>query len=247
LSFYPLSDLFTLALHRRETSFQARLGFSKAPAYTLLPHSDRYLHPEETAALPELNEERKSDHFLRGRFIAKRALSAYLQEADPTRIRIKYGVFNQPLVVYPTDSPPRISLSHSDEWAACLVFSDEHPMGLDLECIRPANTGAIFSQTTPFEQSFRKKLLEDEATFYTRIWTVKEALSKVFLTGLTANMEVYQIASIRQYEGYTVSTFSNFEQYKALSFQWENYLCSIVLPRETQCLLPTALLETAFI
>jgi 4'-phosphopantetheinyl transferase len=245
LSFQTLSDLFTLALHRRETSFRAQLGFSKAPAYTLLHHSACYLHPEETAALQELNQERKSDNFLRGRFVAKRALSAYLQETDLTRIRIKHGVFNQPLVVYPTDSPPRISLSHSGEWAACLAFSDEHPMGLDLECIRPANAEAVYSQTTALERSLRKELLEDEATFYTRIWTIKEALSKVFLTGLTANMEVYQIASIRQYEGYTVSTFSNFDQYKAMSFQWENYLCSIVLPKETHCLIPASLLETA--
>jgi hypothetical protein len=67
------------------------------------------------------------------------------------------------------------------------------------------------------------------------MWTIKEALSKVLKTGMMTPMEIYQVNAIDQvlYNGFCVSTFTYFSQYKALSFPWKNTLCSIILPKET--------------
>jgi 4'-phosphopantetheinyl transferase len=236
------TDIYPLVLQRTDRQFQACLAFTNASVETLTAVMDQYLHSTERAVYRDSLSTHQKDSFLRSRFIAKKALSVYLSEDALSTIQVKSGVFNQPLVVYTADSFPQISLSHTYIGAAGLAFSAEHPMGIDLEVIRHSNAEMMASQITSHETRLNQVIGEEENTFYTRLWTIKEAISKVLKTGLMTPFDVYELETIRKYEGYTESTFRNFSQYKAISFHWENQLCSIVLPKETRCILPDKLL-----
>jgi len=177
-------------------------------------------------------EKRRRD-FLAGRFIAKQVLSAYLQEKDLTKIIIKNGIFNQPLLEYPTANPPRFSLSHTHTHSVCLAFPQAHPMGIDMETIRYDSVESIASELTEREKCLDVCLRENTGEFYLQLWTIKEALSKVLQTGLTVPLEIYEVAEMRRFGKYYESIFKNFMQYKAFSFKWKGNICSIVLPQKT--------------
>jgi 4'-phosphopantetheinyl transferase len=223
--------LFKLNLKRETRNYNAYIGFSSLSPSFLDAQKAYFLQPSEIATYESIQSDRRKKSFLQGRYIAKEIVSAYLQEEDLTKIGIKSGVFNQPLVVYPSQSSPLISIAHTNQYAVCLVFPDEHPMGIDLEQIGPTAKEDISSQMTLHEQ--RLNTDEEENTFYTRLWSVKESLSKVLKTGLLIPLEILEIATMQVKEGYTVSTFTNFIQYKTLSFFWKNQICSITLPKET--------------
>ncbi|MDO1449030.1 4'-phosphopantetheinyl transferase superfamily protein [Rhodocytophaga aerolata] len=229
------AELYKLQLTRREGDFFSTMGFSNNVYSDLHTSKEAFLHPLELEQFSKLLYERKKQSFLQGRFLAKKVLANYLDEKDHQRIVIKSGIFGQPLVCYATSEKPAISMAHTHEYAVVLAFPEEHPMGIDIETITPDAKENIGSQLTYFERSLNSTLGEDDAIFYTRLWTIKEALSKVLKTGLMVPMEIYEINSmaIMSDKGSAHSTFTNFTQYKAFSFIRKNTVCSVVLPRET--------------
>jgi phosphopantetheinyl transferase len=226
--------IFKLLLQRKSGLYTAYLGFSTINLSHLQATREEFLHQAELEEYHRFESERKKDSFLHGRFVAKKVLSSYLKEATLASIRIKPGVFNQPLVVYNAAHTPMVSIAHTGMYAASLAFSDEHPMAFDMELITPNAREHVRSQLTTLEHTLNITL-QEENMFYTRIWTIKEALSKVLKTGMMTPMDIYQVDAIDQelYKDFTVSTFTYFSQYKALSFPWKNTICSIVLPKET--------------
>ncbi|MGD1894981.1 MAG: 4'-phosphopantetheinyl transferase family protein [Cyclobacteriaceae bacterium] len=154
---------------------------------------------------------------------------------DIKAIAVVKGIFRQPLVNYTKHPIPNISLAHTEGIGACIIFSREHPMGLDLEFPKNESLESIAQTTTPNEKILRTESLESDLSFYTRIWTAKEALSKVLGTGLTTPLHVYEINQLVVKKDYTISYFKNFTQYKAISFWVGQFICSIVLPKMTEC------------
>jgi phosphopantetheinyl transferase len=224
-------DIFELCLVRDLHIYKGYVGFTQLTPEILLSAKEHFLQPGEITIYENLKSDRRRRSFLQGRFIAKQVVTAYVEEEKLTSIGIKPGVFNQPLVSYESSATPLISIAHSDSYAICLAFSDEHPMGIDLERIDSMAKVNIGSQMTRAEKTLNPG--EDENTFYTRLWSIKESLSKVLKTGLLIPLEILEVASLQVCAGYTVSNFTNFPQYKALSFCWDNHTCSITLPRET--------------
>jgi phosphopantetheinyl transferase len=158
-----------------------------------------------------------------------------LAEEDLTQITIKWGVFNQPLLIYPEKNPPKFSLSHTRAHSACLVFPQEHPMGIDIESYTHNDYKSVESLLTEKEKLLGSGIRGNIAEFYIQLWTIKEALSKTLQTGLMVPVEIYEIAEIHNFGSYYISTFKNFLQYKAISFRWKGNICSIVLPEKTHC------------
>jgi 4'-phosphopantetheinyl transferase len=227
------ADIFELILKRDTATYKAFLGFSALPISFLLSAKEQYLHTDEIAMYESIQADRRRKSFLQGRYITKKVLSPYLNEQNLANIRIKSGVFNQPLVVYAGENSALISIAHTDAYAACLAFPDEHPMGIDLEQVNTRAREDILSQMTVHEQKLNRG--EEEDIFYTRLWSVKESLSKVLKTGLLVPLQILEIDSMETHAGYTISTFTNFAQYKALSFLRKGHICSITLPQRTSC------------
>ncbi len=222
---------FDIQLYRENWSATACLGFRENTTNDISPK--QYLSEFEIEVYQSIQYEKRKKDYLAGRYIAKKVLSRYLQEENLTRITIKWGVFNQPLLVYPVSNPPKISITHTHTHSACLVFPQEHPMGIDMEPCSNRDYKSIEPQLTENEKLLGKSTKENIAEFYIRLWTIKEALSKVFQTGLTVPLEIYEIAEIRNFGPYSVSTFKNFLQYKAISFLWKGNVCSIAMPEKT--------------
>jgi phosphopantetheinyl transferase (holo-ACP synthase) len=103
-------------------------------------------------------------------------------------------------------------------------------MAIDIEELSLGREGAIKSQLSPAEIKFFGGLQYG----YIMAWTIKEALSKVLLTGLTTSFLIYEISEIIAHQGMYVAKFHNFPQYQVLTFCQNNIILSLVLPKQLQ-------------
>lgn len=229
-------DYIDIPLKRKNWTSIAYLGILNTGTNHEIP-IENYLHASEQKIFEGYKYEARKMSFLSGRYVAKKVLSQSLQEPDLTKIIIKSGIFNQPLLNYPTSDPPGFSISHSLSCTSCLVFPQEHPMGIDIESNFTDANEAIAPQLTDHEKLLYKSINLKEDSLHIKLWTIKEALSKVLTTGLTVPMNIYEIAEIQRDDQFYFSTFKNFAQYKAISFNWAGNICSFVLPLKTKCYL----------
>ncbi|MDN5202951.1 4'-phosphopantetheinyl transferase superfamily protein [Fulvivirgaceae bacterium BMA10] len=233
-----MGNVIEIDLWRENSDFKAYLGFTRLSYVKLKSLKDQYLSVEELSIYHNTKGQKKKSSYLKSRYIAKKTLSKFTKEHDLTQLEVKSGVFNQPFLKYFSEEPPGLSIAHTEQYAACLVFPIEHPMGLDIELISSKNVEIASSQVTPHELSLSKASDQHKDIFHLKLWTIKEALSKTLKTGLLCPFEIYEIYSIEEQEHFTISTFTNFEQYKALTFQVDDHLCSIVLPKKTAYKIP---------
>lgn len=224
----------TIELIRENWKGKASLGILNTASFRSFTDKEECLHEQELVYSRNLRYEKRRYSYLAGRYIAKKSLGQFLGTDLLSKILIQPGVFNQPIVTATISNPPSISISHTEEVAACVVFPREHPMGLDAETVKEYKAEAIETQLTLHEKQLFPQKSFDKVHFYTYLWTAKEALSKLLTTGLMTPLEVYQIETISLCGNYAVSTFSNFEQYQAVTFLQDNTVFSLVLPKNTQ-------------
>ena len=225
--------IINIQLRRKNWQGKASLGLSSMPGDLLYGKKESFLHKNELKYLDQCDNEKKRFQYLQSRSLSKELLSKYLEEKDLTKIHIESGVFNQPLITYPSALNPAISISHSDNYSACIITPEIHPMGVDIEKIQNNKKEIIASQLSKSEKLLVKELPNIENITYLQLWTAKEAISKVLKTGLMAPFEIYEIEDLNISENYTIYTFKNFAQYKAISFEIKGNICSLVLPKKT--------------
>jgi len=195
------------------------------------------LHPQEQDYFNTLTVAKRQHSYLLGRYVAKNAIALEYPCASLSEIAIKPGVFSQPIVDY-AHLKIKVTLSHSANMGVALTFPEEHPMGIDLEVIEPKNQALIESELTPNEISWiLKNPHHSKPTLCTLFWTIKEALSKALLTGMTVPLKIFAIKNTLVFDQFWISEFEHFSQYQALSFTLDNKICSIVYPQRTQLLI----------
>jgi len=208
------------------------VGFVAAAAYdTLAPRSDGCLSPAERNRYRALTFRRRQESYLLGRYSAKLALGEALGEPDPRAIEITPGVFDQPLVIYPTRERYEISITHNEWGALAVAFPEGHPMGIDLETPTPARLDTILTQLTPEE---RKWTQPDPLPLATLAWTAREALSKVLRCGLMVSMEILETGPPLPLEpGVWQGCFRHFPQYQFMALRAASGILSLVHPRHS--------------
>ncbi|MGA1870112.1 MAG: 4'-phosphopantetheinyl transferase family protein [bacterium] len=223
-------------LHLKRPSFllKAYLCFTINSFEKLKEEKSVFLHPSELTYFNSLSFERRQKSYLQGRYCSKRALSAYLNEPDLSKIKIHRGVFEQPIVEYPSMHNIQISISHSDEWAGAIAFPEEHPMAIDLEKIDPEKKKVIQTQCAANELKLIESLAIADITKLTILWTVKEGLSKVLKCGFMSPFSIFEVQSVESHSEYFIWTFRNFAQYKAFSFVIGKTACSLIAPKKTE-------------
>ncbi len=224
-----LIKVFDLTLIRENRVYQGAFGITNIEYEVLESQKEKILGNDEMIFFQALPDARSKDSYLRSRFISKMVLARHMGQEDFTKIGIRHGVFHQPLVA----GTNHISISHTGNYAACLVFPDEHPMGLDIEKVTDNAVEAIGSQLTEKEKMLAGDLSGKKEYVYTRFWTTKEALSKVLKTGLMIPFQLLEVKSVMKEHEYDVSYFRNFIQYKSVSFRMGEQVISVVLPAET--------------
>ena len=211
---------------------QAVLALASAPLDWLDAHRGGFLHADEEALLTDRLHARRRHGLLIGRYAAKCALAALRPDLDPRSLAIRPGVLEQPVLSGEGIDNLGISLSHAGPVAVAVAFPEACPMGIDLERIRPANVALLTRQTTAAERSnLAARLDAPEAERLTRLWCLKEALSKALRCGLTVPLELLAIGSVETRPPGLGVTFANFAQYQGLSLAAGDLAAALVLPR----------------
>ncbi len=192
------------------------------------------LHPEEYTYYRSLRFDRRKESYLLGRIAAKKAISQLLDKKSLiTSISIQFGVFQFPVVKYVQHQNIQVSISHCDHYGIALAFPEEHPLGIDIEKINEDKLQTLKSSICAHELDKITANSLSELIGSTLIWTIKESLSKVLKTGLTVDFKILEIESLQEVGTAYESTFVYFPQYKAVSKKVGNYICSVVLPKNT--------------
>lgn len=221
----------TIYFNRAEDKYATGFGLvSNIHSNTTDYHS--LLHPEELKYLESLKYPIRRKSYLLGRISAKKALNQITSQPSSS-IFIDKGVFQFPVVNYIKQKNIQVSISHCNEFGIALAFPEIHPLGIDIERIDDNKIKTIQSQLTQ-----KEILLSDSDNlplniFYTILWTIKESLSKILKTGLTLDFNFFEIASLKRSGQIWECTFTNFIQYKAVSFCIDEYIISVVLPKNT--------------
>ena len=214
----------------RAGRLQAALTLACAPLDWLDAHRGGFLHADEEALLTDRLHARRRHGLLIGRYAAKRAIAALHPDLDPRAVAIRPGVLEQPVVSGEGIDSLGISLSHAGPVAVAVAFPEACPMGIDLERIRETHIELLTSQTTPAERErLAARLAAPEAERLTRLWCLKEALSKALRCGLTVPLDFLALGSVDA-AGLSV-TFAHFAQYRGLSLAGGTLAAALVLPR----------------
>ncbi len=219
-----------LSLNRAEESFRAGVCFCFFEKSGNWLEKDSYLHPQEHEYFNALKFEKRRKDYLLGRYCAKRAIQVLEQDARPENIFIDHGVFSQPVVI--NRGNMQVSIAHSGSFGASVAFSESCPMGIDIERVDINKSDVLESQMTKEETKLIDLFPFSYQAALTSLWTSKESLSKALKTGLTTPFHSFEISRIEVEGRYVTGYFRNFAQYKAISFDLNNLVCSITYPKD---------------
>lgn len=136
----------------------------------LLQLSEEYLHNREIQRLEQFPSLDRKHSYLLGRVAAKKALEKTGQQ-DLSEVFITNGVFNQP-IFKSISSRLSLSISHSMNVGAALIFPEEHPMAIDIEFVNENNQQILSRSLLPCEQKHITKY--ENTPMHTLLWTAKE-------------------------------------------------------------------------
>lgn len=209
-------------------------------SWNIVQNLENYLHPKEKEYYDTLTVENRMKSYLMGRYAAKKAVLFCTRNNNLESIFIQWGIFNQPIVTGDHCNNIQVSITHSGDYGAAIAFPENLPVGIDIEQVDPRRIDVLENQISLQEKELLKSGLHSYNKKLTMLWTVKEALSKILRTGLTATYDIFEVDKIKYKEDRVVNYFKNFPQYCAISFELEDtYICSIVYPKTVELSLDT--------
>lgn len=220
-------------LQRAGGLFPAAIAVVNQPLAVLKEMRHSFLHVNELGFFDTLRVSKVQHSYLLGRYAAKSALGAFMDDVVLTDVQITSGIFQQPVLHLADGGNIQLSIAHTSERGMAVVFSEGHPMGVDIEAIDLNQSDTIREVLTSAELNKLSLINSDVNKSLTLLWTMKEALSKVLKTGLMTPFSLYEIESVECIEDTVLCNFVNFPQYKSLSWISGNHACSIVLPRKS--------------
>ncbi|MGB8193223.1 MAG: 4'-phosphopantetheinyl transferase superfamily protein [Chitinophagaceae bacterium] len=221
-----------IILKRQKQNFSAGFCLIKEELPNLVKKLS-LLHQSEQEYYNTLLFNKRKASYLLGRLAARLAISGFIKTKDTQSFYVDFGVFQFPVVKSSVNYNIQVSISHCDDIGIALAFPEAHPLGIDIERISPDKIEIIKSQIGNNESDLISNCGLSLPVGGVIIWTVREALSKIFKAGLTMDPKTLEIASLKNVDSVYISSFSYFSQYKAISCHAGNYICSIVVPANT--------------
>ncbi|SFE51849.1 4'-phosphopantetheinyl transferase superfamily protein [Chitinophaga sp. CF118] len=221
-----------IILKRENRNFNAGFCIIKQELPDLI-NKIQLLHQDERNYFDTLLFDKRKADYLLGRIASKKAIGELTKEENMDSISIGFGIFQFPVVKSSVNRNIQVSISHCDNLGIALAFPEEHPLGVDIEKLDNNKIDVMRSQVCANEFDLISSSDLCLPTGYTVIWTIRESLSKIFRTGLTMDNKLAEIKTLIKVGTVYVSTFRHFSQYKAISCCAGDYVCSIVLPKNT--------------
>ena len=145
------------------------------------------------AALKEISEQRR-EQALKFRYELGQRLCVLAYLLLKKGLRETYGITDNPIFEYNEHGKPSIvghpeiyfNLSHCKEAVVC-VISDQ-PIGVDVESIREYKESLV-RYTMNDEEIHEIESSENPAAAFIRLWTMKEATTKLIGTGISNDMK----------------------------------------------------------
>ncbi len=158
------------------------------------------------AALKEISAQRR-EQALKFKYEQGQRLCVLAYQLLKQTLREDYGISENPVFEYNEHGKPSIvghpeiffNLSHCKEAAVCVV--SDQPVGIDVESIR-AYKESLVNYTMNDEEIAQIKSAEDPAAFFIRLWTMKEATTKLIGTGISNDLKA--VIDTRTYKYTTV-------------------------------------------
>ena len=198
----------------------------------------QWLTPAELQVVARYTHPRRRNSYLLGRMAAKEALLHLYPGARATEIEIAQGVFRTPLVRGWPDVPGAcVSISHDDRFACAIAAPDAHPVTLDIQEASGEHLAAMLSPLQEGERRIIDALHVPQAEAAALLWTAREALSKMLLTGFSASLSILEVASAEAVGGGWQSSFRHFSHVKAWSWRAGSGILTLVIPAKStlQC------------
>lgn len=183
----------------------------------------------------ELNEIQNSkslkrkNEYIHGRLTARQALSFFYNE-NPPHESILRGPYGEPTFTSSLKKKFGVSITHSADIAAALVFPIEFPFAIDLETTASKEVPHLQNNQLMIEKVVLENTqLSHEQKFHL-CWTSKESLAKMIIQHSKLSMSDYklkdtQFISEKKYR----TTFEKFDQYKTITFLEADYVYSLCM------------------
>ena len=145
------------------------------------------------AALKDISAQRR-EQALKFKFEQGQRLCVLAYLLLKKALRETYGITDNPIFEYNEHGKPSIvghpeiffNLSHCKEAAICVV--SDQPVGVDVEGIREYKESLV-NYTMNDEEIAQIKTAENPAAAFIRLWTMKEATTKLIGTGISNDMK----------------------------------------------------------
>lgn len=222
-----------LAMQRADGLHPAAMAVVQNSLAQLSEIRHSFLHKKELDFFDTLKFSKVQHSYLLGRYAAKMALNAFMDDIVITEARIGAGIFQQPVLYLANAGNIQLSISHTTQMAIAVVFPEGHPMGVDVEAVNTEQAETIKGIITDGEKDKLPVIDSDESKSLTILWTIKEALSKVLKTGLMTPFHLYEIDDVEHKEDVIIGSFTNFPQYKSVSWISNGHAWSVVLPKKS--------------
>ncbi len=155
-----------------------------------VPAGDRWLSPLERSVEARLRWPKRRSDWRLGRWVAKRAVIACLQDEqiEPPDIEIlaqETGAPGARVLSGPVTVPVSVSISHSDGVGLAAAAVGDVALGCDVERIEPRTERFVADYFTAAERErVARTVAVDRPTVVTLIWSAKEAALKVLGEGM---------------------------------------------------------------
>ncbi|MDR1375835.1 MAG: 4'-phosphopantetheinyl transferase superfamily protein [Holosporaceae bacterium] len=195
--------------------------------------SAKWLSKPEEKKFNSISSEKIKIQFACGRVAAKAALGIF-EDIAPSNVEIANEANGRPIIC---NSAYGVSISHSGEWIACLVFPKEFLFGIDVEQMRSNRRNAL-------KYMSGEELIPDNLQNLTVAWTLKEALSKALKLGFYVPFEELAISHFSGKNGVFECEFTKRQTFKGLAIFCGNTSLAIVC--EKKCLWDRCVHQTLF-
>ena len=175
------------------------------------------------AALKEISAQRR-EQALKFKHEQGQRLCVLAYQLLKEGLQQEYGITENPVFEYNEHGKPLIvghpeiffNLSHCKEAAICVV--SDQPVGVDVESLRKYKD-RLAEYTMNEDELHQIEASADPAAAFIRLWTMKEATTKLIGTGISNDMKTvidmqkYKYTTVeRQQYIYTICSYSNGQQ-----------------------------------